>query len=417
MRILIVTQYFWPESFTINDIAGTLRDQGHKVVIATGKPNYPEGKTFKGYTSSRIQKETYDGDIEVVRVPLRPRGKSGGLNLFRNYLSFVWNGIRFFPSLLNGQQFDAIFVFAASPNVSIPAIPLKKIKKAHLAIWVLDLWPESLSATGFIHNRLILWLVKIVVRWVHSCADTVLIQSKAFKAPILKYTSPEKIVYFPNTVNISRKTNDTSTLLPNELINLLKSCFCVIFAGNIGTAQSPQTIVKAAHHLKDIKGIKIVLVGSGSMSEWVQQEKTKLKLDNLIIAGRYPMSSMPCLFDHASCLLVTLKDQEIFSYTIPGKVQSYLASGKPIIAAINGEGARVIEEAKAGIVCKAEDPVALSESIKKLYAMPETRRGQLGDSGKKYFLKHFEIGRVSKYLVQILEKRIAGVDGRDIESN
>jgi glycosyltransferase involved in cell wall biosynthesis len=410
MRILIVTQYFWPESFTINHIAGALRDQGHYVVVATGKPNYPEGVIFEGYKSTGVQKEVFDGDIEVVRVPLRPRGKSNGLNLFRNYLSFIWNGIRFFPSLLKGQEFDAIFVFAGSPNVSIPAIPLRRIKKAHLAIWILDLWPESLSATGFIHNRFILWLVKIVVRWVHSCSDTILIQSKAFMAPVSKYSRREKIVYFPNTVDISMSTGTVSPIA-DELLNTLKSYFCVVFAGNIGTAQSIETIVDAAFHLKDMPDIRLVLVGSGSMSEWVNQKKNQLNLDNLIIAGRYPMSTMPVLYSHAGCLLATLKNEKIFSYTIPGKVQAYLAAGKPIIAAINGEGARVVAEAGAGLTCSAEDAVGLAKCIKIMSATSESDRNKMGLAGRQYFLQNFEIRQQAARLVEILNERMAGKSG------
>lgn len=409
MKLLIFSQYFWPESFIINDLAKTLRDQGYRIVVATGKPNYPEGKIYSGYQAKGVQKEIYDGDIEVVRVPLRPRSKSGALNLFLNYLSFIWSGLRFFPALLRGQSFDAILVFGLSPIfLSIPAIPLKWFKKAHLAIWVQDLWPESLKATGFIRNPIILKLVGMVVRFTYFCADTILVQSPAFKAPVARYASSEKIVYYPNSMRLPESSqNEAVSLLPVELLQALKTHFCVVFAGNIGTVQAVETLVNATIHLKDLSDVKVVLVGSGSMLEWVAQKKMELGLNNLVLPGRFPVSAMPELYRHAACLMVSLKDEEIFAYTVPCKIQSYLAAGRPIIAALNGEGARVVAEAGAGLTCAAEDALALAKCVKTLYAMPEAERVQLGMAGKRYFLEHFEMNRQAQNLINILERRVA----------
>lgn len=407
MKLLIFTQYFWPESFIINDLAKTLRDQGHHIVVATGKPNYPEGKIYNGYQAKGVQKEIYDGNIEVVRVPLRPRGKSGALNLFLNYLSFVCSGLRWFSSLLKGHSFDAILVFAGSPNVALPALPLKWTKKAHLVIWVQDLWPESLKATGFIRNSIILKLVGMVVQFTYFCADTILVQSPAFKAPVARYASPKKIVYYPNSMQMPESAQNEVPALPIELLKTLKTHFCVVFAGNIGTAQAIETLVDAALKLKDVPDVRIILVGSGSMSEWAAQKKTELGLDNLVLPGRFPVNAMPELYDHAACLLVSLKDEEIFSYTVPCKIQSYLAAGKPIVAALNGEGARVVTEAGAGLTCTAEDALALAKCVKILYDMPEAERVQLGMAGKRYFLEHFEMCRQAQNLINILERRVA----------
>src|SRR3989338_9161837 len=319
MRILIVSQYFWPESFIINDLAKILRDQGHNIVVATGKPNYPEGKVYDGYRASGLQKEFFDRDIEVFRVPLRPRGKGGALNLFLNYISFVWSGLRWFSWLLRGYSFDAILVYAGSPNVSIPAVPIKWMKRAHLAIWVQDLWPESLEATGFIHNRVVLGIVGLVVRMIYSIADTILVQSPAFKAPVSRYARQEKIVYYPNSLIHSETACNEAMPLPFELLDTLKSHFCAVFAGNIGTAQAVETLVDAALQLKTQPNIRMVLVGSGCMSEWVRRKKDEFALDNLILAGRFPMSSMMEVFRHAACLVVSLKGDEIYSYTVPCK--------------------------------------------------------------------------------------------------
>jgi glycosyltransferase involved in cell wall biosynthesis len=233
-----------------------------------------------------------------------------------------------------------------------------------------------------------------------------LVQSPAFEIPVACYANPEKIIYYPNSMLLPEISKNKEFFLPVELLQTFKTNFCVVFAGNIGTAQAVETLVDATLLLKDLSDVKMVLVGSGSMSEWVQQKKVELNLDNLVLAGRFPISSMPEIYSHAACLVVSLKDEEIFSYTVPSKVQSYLAVGKPIIAALNGEGARVVTEAKAGLTCVAEDSAALAGCVKALYAMSESERTQLGVFGKNYFLKHFEMKTQARGLVEILEQRI-----------
>lgn len=407
LKILIVTQYFWPESFLINDLANTLSGQGHKIVIATGKPNYPEGKLYDGYTSVGVQKDVYCENIEVVRVPLRPRGKGGILALLLNYLSFVWNGLKSFPSLLDGYEFDFILVYAPSPiTIAIPAIPLKWAKKAHLVIWIQDLWPQSLSATGFIRNRFLLYIVGWLVRGIYSFADTLLVQSQAFVEPVKQYTSENKVIYYPNSfLDISRKT-DAISKLPKKLIYILEHSFCLVFAGNLGSAQSVETLVSAAEKLKHIPNCKLILVGTGSMYNWIEKQKKLLGLDNLILAGRFPSSEIPEIYDNAEGLLVTLNKSEIFSYTIPSKVQSYLAAGKPVIASLDGEGARIINESGAGLICPAEDAESLALNIEKLYNMKAIEREKYGNAGRNYFLKNFEMKHQCIQLINILESRV-----------
>jgi glycosyltransferase involved in cell wall biosynthesis len=224
-----------------------------------------------------------------------------------------------------------------------------------------------------------------------------------------KYAGSGKIVYYPNSLlrPDGIKTN-AQELLSAELLEVLNSNFCVVFAGNLGKAQALETIVSAATRLIDNKEIKIVLVGSGSMLDWVLAEKERLNLSNLVAAGRFPSSVMPSIYKHSGALLVTLKNEEIFSYTIPSKVQACLAASKPIIASINGETARVIEEAKAGITCAAEDADALADAIINLYEMDSDSREMLGSNGHRYFVEHFEMNRQAKKLIELLESRISG---------
>lgn len=405
MKILILSQYFWPETFIINDLVRKLTEQGHEVTVATAKPNYPGGKVFDGYKAWGVQHERFAESVDVIRVPLWPRGQGGSRNLILNYLSFVAAGLFLLPWLLRGRKFDHILVFTMSPITQvIPAIPLKWIKRAHLAAWVQDLWPESLAATGFVRNPQALRMVGWMVRGIYACCDTLLLQSRAFFDPVARYACRSKLVYYPNSIALpSEKT--VAPEVPTQLLEELRENFCVVFAGNIGIAQSIETVVEAAELLRQHPALKFVLVGSGSRLEWVKERKASLGLDNLILAGRFPMEAMPQIFEHSSALLVSLRDEEIFSYTIPSKVQAYLAAGKPIIASLRGEGARVIEEAGAGKTCEPESANALVESILALMSLSPAEREQMGSAGQSYFNEHFDMDRQTERLVEILASR------------
>lgn len=408
MKLLIVSQYFWPEIFIINDLARTLAQQGHELVVVTGKPNYPEGAVYAGYQRSGIQRERFADGIELIRVPLRPRGSGGALNLLLNYASFVASGLLSLPWLLRGRTFDAVLVFAPSPiTAAIPAVLLKYLKRSHLALWIQDLWPESLMATGFVKNRLALRGVGQLVRWIYARSDTLLVQSQAFVAPVVRYASADKVVYYPNSVDQVFFQDQPHEPLPEALESMMGAHFCVVFAGNLGTVQALESILEAAKLLADLPAVKLLLVGAGSRLEWLQRQIAAARLDNLLLAGRYPVAVMPALFKRASALLVTLKDDEIFAQTIPSKVQAYLAAGRPLVAALNGEGARVVEQARAGLTCAAGDAAALADCIRRLHALPQGELEHMGRAGRAYALEHFEMSRQATRLVEILQQRIS----------
>lgn len=414
MRILVISQYFWPEPFIINDLVKTLSEHGNEVVVLTGKPNYPDGQIYRGYSQDGVSTEVVYGSVKLHRVPLRPRYSATSRNLALNYLSFIYSGLRYFPKLAKQVKADAIMVFAPSPITSaIPAIFLKWLKKAHLAVWVQDLWPESLAATGHVHNRWVLTLVDWVVKWIYHHTDTLLIQSRAFRIPMEKKTDAGKIVYYPNSMYRPEVIGRSQVSLPKNFIYQLNSSFSIVFAGNLGKAQSLETIIEAAKKLQDLPEIRFFFVGSGSMSDWLAEEQSTHNLNNVVIAGRYPMEAMPEIYAYADVLLVTLSKTEIFSLTVPSKIQAYLAAGKPIIAAIDGEGARVVEEAGAGFTSPAEDVKSLVESIRRAYTMSVEQRMQLGQNGYAYFNKHFEMEAQAKNLIDILTARIHRVKKDD----
>lgn len=407
MKLLIVTQYFWPETFIINDLANHLANLGHSITVLTGKPNYPDGRIYDGYQKSGVQHEELPTGVQIHRVPLRPRGDGGAVNLVLNYLSFLVSGLLRFPRIIRGRKFDVILFFAPSPMTSaITAIPLKYLTGGHLAIWVQDLWPESLSATGHISNKPALFFVRQLVRLIYRSADTLLIQSHAFYEPVATLSNASKIAYAPN---FSRTHDDQAASEPPPLSmqirQLLDNQFCLVFSGNLGTAQSLDTVLDAAALVRDISDLKILLVGSGSQSDWLEEQISIRSLDNIELVGRLPVTLMPELYRRAQGLLVTLKDHEIFSYTVPSKVQGYLAASRPILAAINGETVKILQDSGAGFACAAEDSQALADNIRKLYHLPLEERTAMGKRGLDYFMQHFEMKSQIGRMVALLEQR------------
>lgn len=389
MRILIWTQYFWPENFHINVVARSLKARGIEVTVLTGKPNYPEGKIFDGYKAAGIQREEYSG-IEVIRIPLRQRGKNSGKGMALNYLSFIISGYLFAPYALRGRKFDAVFVYAPSPLLqALPAVYISWLKRAPLVLWVQDIWPDALVATGFIKNRWILGVVGLAVRYIYLFSDSILIQSEGFRASVELWTSnKERIRFFPNSAE------DTPPDLTKLTINVqfaekVAASFSVVFAGNIGTAQSCETIIEAAKLVRHARNIVFYLVGSGSMAEAIRSTIADSGLKNVVMTGRLPVEDMASVYESASVLLLSLRDDPALSATMPSKLQSYLAAGKPIIVSSNGESADVVRRAKAGLACPAGDAVALADAVLKLYDMQPDERARLGENGRKYFMAHY----------------------------
>ncbi|AKV10851.1 glycosyl transferase family 1 [Pseudomonas fluorescens NCIMB 11764] len=406
MKIAIVTQYFYPENFVINDIVRELGREGHTVEVFTGKPNYPVGKVFEGFTEKGYEQRLFDDQIIVHHAPLRPRKTGGAKNLLLNYASFVVNGLWHFSKLARRRRFDIIFVYAPSPITAvIPGIWMKFLFRAPLFLWVQDLWPESLRATGFITNTTILKFIGLFVRFSYFFVDKLLVQSEAFVVPVRKYANASKIVYYPNSYCSNERVANIAPLLP-ELVSVLKQYFCVVFAGNLGNAQSLDTIVDAAVLLSDQPDVRIVVVGTGSLANWLFEETERRGLTNIFLAGAYPKASMPQLFDLASALLVTLKKDEIFSYTVPSKIQAYLAAGRPIVAALDGEGARVVNAARAGLTGPAEDATQLAARINELRSMSAAERSALGQNGYTYYLENFELRRQTGTLVALFRNEL-----------
>lgn len=408
MKILVVSQYFWPENFRINDLCTELAVRGHKITVLTGVPNYPEGEVFEEYRNDPDMFTEYEGS-EIIRVPMIARGKGNSIKLAMNYLSYALSASFIGAFKLRNKKFDMIFVFEPSPiTVGLPAIFIKKIKKIPVVFWVLDLWPETLEALGVVKSKHVLNLVGKLVSFIYNRCDLVLGQSKAFFEGISHYTEDKvKIKYFPSW---SENVNSETSLSTVKVIEKYNDAFKVLFTGNVGEAQDFPAILKAASLLKDKQeNVKFFIVGDGRMFDWVKAEISNCVLNDYVyLLGRYPLETMPSFYSSANALLVTLKDSPVFAMTIPGKIQSYLASGKPILTMLTGEGSRVVEEAECGYIADSGDYETLAENIIRMAVLSNAELSVLGGKAKFYAESEFDrdklISQLEVWFVELVDK-------------
>ena len=397
MKILVVCQYFYPEEFKVNELVEGLVARGNEVTVLTGKPTYPRGPYPKGYKFWGVQKEEYKG-ANIIRVPELTRGNGGAFGIVKSMLSFMFFGKWY--ARWHKIEADAILCFQLSPvTMATPALVYQKKLGAKYVHWVQDLWPESVTATTSIKGGpAVKWLDKLVTK-IYKRADVILVQSKAFEKSICsKGDFKNKLIFTPNWAEDSIENGEQHPAGCN-----LPEGFKVMFAGNIGVAQDFENIIKAADLTRDIPEIKWVIVGDGRDKEHSEKEVLRLGLEkHVVFVGRHPVKNMPWFFKQADAMLVSLRDEFIFSLTIPSKVQAYMASGKPIVTMLNGEGSRVVEEANCGLTANSCDFKTLAENVKKLYSMSAEEREKMGSAGRSYydkvFAKEFVIDKVYEIL-------------------
>lgn len=360
MKILIVSQYFYPENFRINDLALELKKRGHEITVLTGLPNYPKGEYFEGYDDTKNCDEVWN-DIPVYRCKLRPR-KTGSVNLIRNYVSFVIEANKKLKELQN-KDFDLIYVFEVSPiTVALPAIKLKKKKNIPVIINIQDLWPENIVAVTGMTNPIIIGLVNKMVNYIYRHCDLILTASPSFVSKIKeRIKDKDKVRYWPqySTVN---KTDEEVSIYDKEYFN-------IVFTGNIGEAQGIDLAIEAAKILKD-KKICWHFVGDGRNREKLEEMVKEYGVEERVIFhGFHPEKEIPKYLKDADAALLILKPNPIFEMTIPAKLQTYLACGVPILGCVSGEGKRIIEESQAGIVSDEISVEALVKTCQKFICL------------------------------------------------
>lgn len=402
MNILVVSQYFWPENFRINDLVQEWTAQGHEVTVLTGRPNYPGGEVFAEYRQDPARFGRFEG-ARVHRVPMLARAR-GSLRLMLNYASFAVSACVVGPWKLRGIRPDVIFVFEPSPvTVGLPAVLLGRIKQCSVVFWALDLWPETLAAVGVVRHPRALATVAQLVRFIYNRCTLVLGQSRSFLPSIASHCDdPSKVRYFPSW---AEDVFQERSPVPAPEIPPAPGSFDVLFAGNVGDAQDFPAILDAVDRLKHREDIRWLIVGDGRRSTWVEaQVKERGLSSRVLLLGRFPVERMPSFYVAANALLVSLKKDPTFSLTIPGKVQSYLLAGRPIVGMLDGEGADVIKRAQAGLVCPAGDGAALAATVERLAALPSETRERMGANGQAFARAEFDRSTQVRRLLSLLEE-------------
>lgn len=385
MKILVVCQYYYPEPFRISDICESLAKKGHDVTVLTGLPNYPEGVVLKGYRHGNRRKEIFN-DVKIIRCFEIGRGKSK-VKLFLNYLSYAISAT--LKALFMKEEFDVVLVNQLSPvMMGIPAIAYKKKHKKKILFYCLDLWPDSLAAGGIKENSIIYKIFYKISKWIYKSADMILVTSSMFEDYFrnilqMKTVNIKHLPQYAEDLFIQKEDTSVSEIAASTE----NRTFNFVFAGNIGDIQSVETIIKAANELKVNENIIFHIVGDGSKLEECKKLTEELKLENINFYGRRPVDDMPQFYGIADAMLISLKDNKALSYTLPGKVQSYMASGKSIIGAINGETRRVISDAACGFSCEAEDYKGLADLVLKFCGSKE--KEQMETNAQKFYLDNY----------------------------
>lgn len=400
MKILIVSQYFYPEVFKINDLAIELQKLGYEVTVITGKPNYPKGVLFKGYGNFSKIVDTFNG-ITIYRLPIIPRGNGSGVMLLLNYISFALIGSLF--SLFHRKKYSFSFVYAVSPILAaFPAIVHRLMYGTKLKLWVLDLWPESVFATGRMKSKRAKKILSSLVSYIYEHADMIYFSSREMKNPIIekihhKHLNRIKMEYLPNWAEDIFKATKPDL---SKYSAIVPEGFIIMYAGNIGYGQDIPSIIKGAQLLKDEHHIKFVFLGDGSEITYIREKVAEYKLEKTVyLLGSYPVEEMPHFFAMSNALLVTLRNEYPYLNTVPGRLQSYMASSRPILGMISGEAAEIINDCNCGLVANAGDYESFAKNTLKLSSCSVSELKQMGQNGFDFFQDNFTI---EKSIIKIL---------------
>lgn len=410
MRILLLSQWYPPEPQKIvSDLAETLRDHGHEVTVLTGLPNYPSGKIFPGYRFAWKQVEEIGG-IQILRVPLFPDHSRSPLKRALNYISFALACAFIGPWIV--PRVDVVYVIHPPVTVGLPAWILSKRLRVPFVYEIQDMWPETLSATGMVSNQRALGLVGWFAKWIYRRAAAIRVISPGFRENLIaKGVTPEKIHVVSNWVDADcYRPEQPDPVLAQE--TRLAGKFNVMFAGGMGLAQGLEYVLDAAALLKERRDVQFVFVGDGAALESLQAKAKKQQLDNVLFLGRQPAETMSKFYALADVLLLHLRDDPLFRITIPHKTFAYMAVGKPVLAAVEGDAAEVVSRAGAGCACQPCSAWSIADAVASLAAMSIEQRAELGRNGRRAAVEQYDrwrsVGKISHLLLTLQQPPVVG---------
>ena len=401
MKILIPTQYFHPETFKISEVAKELHQRGHQVQVLTGQPNYPVGDFYPGYSAFFPSGEDWEG-VSIKRVPLYPRGRGRRWELALNYLSFVVSMILFGIPRLGFKRYDYSLIYLTSPvTSSLPAIVYKWLTGTPVAIWVQDLWPESVTAVGAVKKAWMLKPIEWLVSFIYKQSDVIFVQSEGFiDAVVARGADPRKVRFVPNWAEdfYFEPAKGKDSRFSDSKVNL-------VFAGNLGAAQDLENLVAAIKKLPQESPAHVIFIGDGRFKTKIQSMAKEL-----VASGRVefwdpvsPSQVVP-LLQSSDGLLVTLRDEPIFRATVPNKVQTGLATGRPLLASLDGEAAQLIKRSEAGYVCPPGDPIAFAKTIQSFVMLNAQEREAMGQRGHAFAQANYRQSKVIDRLEAIFNE-------------
>ena len=401
-HILVISQFFYPEQFRINDMCCEWIKRGYKVTVLTGIPNYPQGKYYEGYGLCRKRKERWNG-IDIIRIPEIPRGKST-IGLIMNYLSFPVSG--FFWKIFSKIKADYVFMFETSPMTQcVIGVWYAKKHKVPLYLYAQDLWPENVEVVTGIKSPIIIKPIQKMVDYIYKNCDEIFVTSPSFVKAVCerKVKVPqEKVHYWPQYAE--------EFYVPMEKVCVPEipedDTFKVMFTGNVGYAQGLDVLPKTAELLKEAgKKVLFCIVGEGRYLEEFKNEIQKMNVSEMFcMISRQPATRIPELLAASDAAFLSFMVTKLFEMTIPAKLQSYMACGIPVIAAASGESKRVIEEAKCGVCSPSGDANALAESITYMMQLTKEEKQMMGKNAREYFERNFEKQKLMNQIEKYFDK-------------
>lgn len=396
-HILVLSQYFYPEPFRINDMCTEWVKRGYKVTVLTGIPNYPQGKFYDGYGCTKNRRESWNG-MEIIRIPLIPRG-SNAIGMVCNYLSFVVSG--FFWKLFTRVKADYVFMFEVSPMTqALVGVWYAKKHKIPCYLYVQDLWPENVEIVTGIHNKFILGSIGKMVSYIYRNCNKIFATSPSFKYEIQKRCDDkEKVSYWPQYAEDFYKPLDKENVYVPEIPE--DDSFKIIFTGNIGQAQGLDILPKVAKKLKG-ENIKFIIVGDGRNKDNFLNEINECRVEDMfIMIDRQPAERIPEILACSDVAFVSFMNNPLFEKTIPAKLQSYMACGMPIVASASGETAQIISEADCGVVSPIGDGDGLCDNLKLMKDLEKDYLRVKGENARKYCERYFNKGKLLQEIDKI----------------
>lgn len=406
MRITVLSQWYAPEPDAKSHIlAKDLASRGHTVTAITGFPNYPQGKLYPGYSIRWRQWEVRD-NVRILRVPLYPDHTRSAVKRIANYGSFALSAS--ILGLAMAGPADIVWVYHPPLTTGLPALAIHSVYRVPFVYEIQDMWPETLAATGMASSKRVLGMAGSLARCIYRHASAVTVISPGFKRNLIEKGVPT------DKIHIISNWADEDVYHPCERDEALArqvgldGHFNVVYAGNLGAAQALGNVISAAALLKDLADVQFIFIGDGVEEERLKNAAAAAGLTNMRFLGRMQPQQMPAYYALADVVLVHLKDDPLFEITIPSKTIAYLASGRPILAAVKGDAAEVVQAAGAGVTCPPENPQALADGLRFLHGLPRDQREAMGAAGRQAYLNQYTrsvlIGRYESLFEQLVRQ-------------